>query len=839
MITTDATCGLCELPCGRQPVARVCEGSERLFCCMGCANVYAILLESGVLAAGQNIRETEVFRRSLELGLISNPATSNEPQRANPIDPRMPTKEMLLQLNGMWCSACAWLIERGLRSLPGVVSADVFFASDLAKITYCPQSLPPDHIAARIRKLGYEASEYAGDNNGVRSESRDLLVRLGVAAFLWANIMGFSTILYVGYFEQIAASASRVLPFVLWLLCTPLVFYCAWPILRTAALGVRNLQVRMESLLALGILSAYLLSAVQTVRGQTHLYFDTAAAIVTLVLAGKMVERAAKDRASRSIALLYRLMPKKVRVLTSAGERFVSIDALTTGQVFLVKAGERFPADGVVVDGETYVDESLLSGESAPVPKRTGDAVASGSLNAGGVIHVRATRIGDDSALAQIIHLVERALASRAPIERTVDRVCRIFVPSVVLLALVEFAVLLAMHAGVVPAMLRATTLLVIACPCALGLATPLAITAAVGRAAQQGLLITDSRVLESMGKIDVVVLDKTGTVTRGDFRLAEVSLARAHAETFAMAATGSGLADLPAEHKSEEIFLEEFLPVLAGIENYSEHLLGRAVTQYALDHRVVALDAADIEIHKGAGISGNVCGRQVFIGNQRMMTMGCCTMDADTETRMREFQQAGRTIALFGWDGTVQGVLGFGDQIKDGAAKMVEGLRARGLVVKMVTGDAWPTAAVVARQIGVDDFTAEATPAGKARIVEELQQAGKKVALIGDGVNDAPALAQADLGIAMGTGADIAMGAAPVVLVSGSLARLEDAFRLSEKTARVVRQNLFWAFFYNAIGIALALTGVVTPIFAAAAMFLSSTSVVANSMRLTRQEGR
>jgi heavy metal translocating P-type ATPase len=839
MITTGATCGLCELPCGRQPVTRVCEGSERLFCCMGCANVYAILLESGVLAAGQNIRETEVFRRSLELGLISNPATSNEAEPANPIDPRMPTKEMLLQVNGMWCSACAWLIERGLRGLPGVVSADVFFASDLAKVTYCPQFLPPDHIAARIRKLGYEASEYAGENEGARSESRDLLVRLGVAAFLWANIMGFSTILYVSYFEQIAASASRVLPYALWLLCTPLVFYCAWPILRTAVVGIRNLQIRMESLLALGILSAYTLSAVQTMRGQTHLYFDTAAAIVTLVLAGKMVERAAKDRASRSIALLYRLMPKKVRVLTATGERFVSIDALTAGQVFLVKAGERFPADGVVINGETYVDESLLSGESAPVPKRAGDAVASGSLNAGGVIQVRATRIGDDSALAQIIHLVERALSSRAPIERTVDRVSRIFVPCVVLLALAEFAVLLSLHAGVVPAMLRATTLLVIACPCALGLATPLAITAAVGRAAQQGLLIADSRVLETMGNIDVVVLDKTGTVTRGDFRLAEISLARAHAQAFAMAATGSGFADLPAGHESAEIFLEEFLPILAGIENYSEHLLGRAVTKYAIDHRVVALDAADIEIHKGAGISGNVCGRQVFIGNQRMMTMGCCTMDAETELRMREFQEAGRTIALFGWDGAVQGVLGFGDQIKDGAVEMVQRLRARGLIVKMVTGDAWPTAAVVARQIGVDDFTAEATPADKARIVEELQQSGKRVALIGDGVNDAPALAQADLGIAMGTGADIAMGAAPVVLVSGTLARLEDAFRLAEKTTRVVRQNLFWAFFYNAIGIALALTGVVTPIFAAAAMFFSSTSVVANSMRLARQEGR
>jgi copper chaperone CopZ len=236
MITTGATCGLCELPCGRQPVTRVCEGSERLFCCMGCANVYAILLESGVLAAGQNIRETEVFRRSLELGLISNPATSNEAEPANPIDPRMPTKEMLLQVNGMWCSACAWLIERGLRGLPGVVSADVFFASDLAKITYCPQSLPPDHIAARIRKLGYEASEYAGENESARSESRDLLVRLGVAAFLWANIMGFSTILYVSYFEQIAASASRVLPYALWLLWSSIAPgpFCAPPWLGSA-----------------------------------------------------------------------------------------------------------------------------------------------------------------------------------------------------------------------------------------------------------------------------------------------------------------------------------------------------------------------------------------------------------------------------------------------------------------------------------------------------------------------------------------------------------------------------------------------------------------------------
>jgi cation transport ATPase len=476
-------CGLCELPCGRHPVTRNFTEREIAFCCMGCANVYSILLESGTIASGQNIRDTEVFRRSLELGLISNPEAESAPQTT--IDPQAPTQEILLQVSGMWCSACAWLIEHALRGLPGVVSADVFFASDLAKVKYCPQYLPPDNISARIARLGYQAAEYGGENTAAKSESRDLLLRIGVAAFLWANIMGFSTILYVGYFEQIAPSASRIIPYFLLFLTTPLVFYCAWPILRAAAIGFRNLQIRMETLLSLGILSAYLLSAAQTLRGQTHLYFDTAAAITTLVLAGKLIERTAKDRAAHSISMLYRLMPKKVRIMSDAGERFLSIDGLEPDQVFVVKAGERIPADGIVVEGESYADESLLSGEAMPVAKCAGARVVSGSLNAGGLIQVRATRTGDESALAQIIRLVERALSSRTKIERTVDHVARIFVPAVVLLALAEFAVLFAMHMSIAEAMMRATTILIIACPCALGLATPLAITAAVGSASQ------------------------------------------------------------------------------------------------------------------------------------------------------------------------------------------------------------------------------------------------------------------------------------------------------------------------------------------------------------------
>ena len=739
----------------------------------------------------------------------------------------------------MWCSACAWLIERGLRSLPGVVSANVFFASDLAKIEYCPQYLPPDTIFARIAKLGYKASEQGEDNNAAKLEARDLLLRLGVAAFLWANIMGFSTILYVGYFEQISPSAGRILPYFLLALTTPLVFYCAWPILRAAAMGFQNMQVRMETLLSLGILSAYLLSAVKTMRGETHLYFDTAAAIVTLVLAGKLIERSAKDRAARAISMLYRLMPKKVRIISDAGERFVSIDALEPGQLFFVKAGERIPADGIVVEGETHADESLLTGEAAPVAKHVGDRVASGSLNAGGLIQVRATKTGDESALAQIIRLVERALSSRTSIERTVDRIARIFVPAVVLLAVADTAVLVATHTSIADAMMRATTILVIACPCALGLATPLAITAAVGSASQRGLLISDSSVLETLGEIDVVLLDKTGTVTRGDFSLVEFAVLETKVEALAMNVSEAARSRVRGRCESEEQFLDEMLPQLAGIEAFSEHLLGHAVVQYARDRRSQAIDAQAVEVRKGQGISGLVNDRRIYIGNRQLMLDSKCEVDRASEGCAQHWQEMGRTVAFFAWDGAVRGTLAFGDQIKPGAAEMVARLKARGKEIKLVSGDAGPTTSVVAEQIGVTDFIAEASPASKVQIIRELQKAGKRVALIGDGVNDAPALAQADLGIALGTGADIAMSAAPMVLMSGSLAKVEDAFRLAALTRSIVRQNLFWAFFYNIAGVALAISGVLTPIVAAAAMLFSSASVVANSMRLSLRKGK
>jgi heavy metal translocating P-type ATPase len=849
-MSQGAPCTLCQLPSGRRPVLRDFGGrgdgrvgaQELIFCCMGCANVYSILLESGMIASGQDLRETEIFRRSLELGLVSNPEVAAEAAAAD-ADPNTPSREVLLQVGGMWCSACAWLIEHGVRGLPGVLSCEVFFTSDVAKVRYNPQALPTETIVARIRKLGYRAEEFSGENTAARAEQRDLLQRLGVAGFLYVNIMGFSAILYVGYFQNISASASRVVPLLLWILATPLVFYCAWPILRAALAGARNLQIRMETLLALGILAAYFVSAGQVLAHRTHVYFDTAAAIVTFLLAGKLIERAAKDRASGAVALLYRLMPSKVRLLSAAGERFVTIEALEPGEVFVVKAGERIPADGVVLEGDSYADESLLSGEATPVNKHPGDTVVSGSLNAGSVLKVRATRIGPESTLAQIIRLVESALGSRTELERAVDRVSRIFVPAVVVLTLGVLAVLLARHAGVAYSLMRATTILVIACPCALGLATPLAITAAVGQASARGILVSNSRVLETITRIGAVVLDKTGTVTQGDFRLLEFSLAPAAAAGVADGASvdaAEGVADDAAESEAVR-FHGEWLPLLAGVESYSEHLLGRAVLQYAGEQKAAASEASEVAIHKGAGITGRAAGRRLFLGNQLMVQQVGAELPPPLAERAAAWQEAGYTVVFFGGEGTAgwttQGALAFGDRIKSGAAEMVAHLRQRGIQVSLLSGDSWATTGVVARQIGVESFTAEATPESKARAIAALQQKGLQVAVIGDGVNDAPALAQADLGIALGTGADIAMSAAPVVLVSGSLAKVEEAFELAHGASRIIRQNLFWAFIYNVAGISLAVTGVLTPIMAAGAMLCSSASVVGNSMRLMRAQ--
>ncbi len=808
----EAVCHLCGLAFA-QPVEGRFADEVRSFCCVGCMNVYAILRESGVLQPGVDIRDTELFRESLRLGLISNRAQS---EATLPIPPGTETVEAVYLVTGMWCSSCAWLIEHALGGERGVVSVEVLFASDLLRLRYCPQYLPPDRIAKRVAKLGYRLQPYDPSSGPDHAETRDLVLRTGVAAFLWLNVMALSLVIYASYWEAISDPARRIVPLVLLLLATPAVFYSAWPILRSAVRGVAAGALRMEVLIGLGILAAYGYSATQIFTGGHHYYFDTACAVVTLVLAGKLVERRAKQRTAESTALLYRMMPRKARVLDRGRERFVSIEALQAGMEFLVKPGERIPADGVVIGGNSHVDESILTGESAPVAKSADAAVAGGSLNVGGVLQIRATRVGAESTLAQIVRSVEQAMSTRSQVERMVDRVSRRFVPAVILIACLTCAAGLAGGLTAFAALMRSIAVVVIACPCALGIATPLAITATVGTASRRGILIRDSRILETFRQIGVVILDKTGTVTEGEFQVLEMLPAR-------VLAGGAGAAQISP------------LAAAAAVEAFSEHPIGRATVRHARDQGITIPAARDIMVRRGLGISGRVDGAEVTVGSRRMIREAGVTLDPEIDSAAALWESRGATAAWIACNGELAGAFALGDRIRPDAAWLVSRLRRSGIRTVLISGDSESTTAWTAAAIGAQEYCAGVLPEQKVAAVQGFQQAGARVAMVGDGINDAPALAAADVGIALGSGSDLAMQAAPVVLVGCSLDRVIEAFDVASAGFRVVRQNLFWAFFYNTAGIALAVAGILSPIAAAAAMVISSLTVIGNSLRLRR----
>jgi len=773
------SCTLCGLASG-----------ESEFCCAGCRNVHAILVESGVVSTGQDFRDTELFRRSLELGLIS---TAPEAPAGGPLPPGAETRETVFHVGGMWCASCGWLIEHSLTRLRGVASAEVAFASDLLKVRYCPQYLPRERLVERVASLGYRATEYTGSSAPADAERKDLLLRTGIAAFLWMNVMTFSLVVYAGYFEPVTAGYSRSIPFLLMALATPAVFYCAAPVLRIAWAGARAGRLRMESLLAMGILMAYAYSSVQAFRGDNRVYFDTVCAIVTLVLTGKIIERGARHGAMRTLALLHRMMPAKARVIQDGRERFIGVDALAVGAIFRVKPGERIAADGIVVEGRSHTDESVLTGESAPVAKTVGDQVVSGSINTEGVLEVRATRVGADSTLARIVRTVEQSAASRTTMERSVDRASRLFIPTVLALAAVTFAAWLARTGQPGTALMHSIAVLVIACPCSLGIATPLALTAAVGAAGRRGILVGDTRVLETIRGVDIVILDKTGTATVGEFALLETA-----GDTSRMAE-------------------------LAAVEAWSQHPVARALAGQAAG----LPRASGVEVWPGRGIAGTVAGTRYFLGNRALAEQLGATVPA--------FPSFAGSTVYFGWEGAVHGALSFGDRARPDAARLCADLRRRGIRTMLLSGDTSAATRAVAAGIGTDEWIAEALPERKLAVIAELQRRGSLVAMIGDGVNDAPSLARADLGIALATGADIAIHAAPLVLMGRPLTAVCEALDLARRCFAIVRQNLFWAFAYNVVGISLAMAGVLNPILAAGAMVLSSLSVIGNSQRLAR----
>ncbi len=797
-MSASGTCELCGAAATKNPQLQTFRELELRFCCPGCLNVYAILLESGAIEAGVDLRTTDLYLESQRLGLLN---------RVEPVTPAIPegaeTKEALYQLSGMWCAACGWVVEHALRREAGIVTAEVLFTSDLLRVTYCPQLLPPAIIPERVQALGYRATEFGTEPEGDRRDWQDMLLRLGIAGAMWMNVMLFSLVIYASYWEGIAGWAQQAVPFILMALALPAVLYSAWPIHRIAWFGIKTGHLRMEALISTGVLAAFFYSSAQAFLGGKHFYFDTACAIVTLVLAGKALERNAKDRSARAIAMLHRLLPKKARLRIDGQDHFVAIEALELGALLLVKPGERIPADGVVVTGHSAVDESVVTGEADPRAKAPGDQVICGSLNTAGVLELRVTRCGEDSTLAQIVKSVQGALASKSPLERTVDQVSRVFIPAVLALAALTVIVCLGRGLPVTEALLRGIAVLVIACPCALGIATPLATTAAIGAASRQGIIIRDVRVLETFRRVDLLLLDKTGTVTEGDFRVRHAAL--------------------------------EHFDLVAGLESYSEHPLAHAVMRHAAEQGLGPLDASGIEVRPGRGLLGTVAGRRVVVGNRRLLGEEGVSLSPVLQQLSQGWEAAGLTVAFAAVDGVSVGALAFGDRPRGEAAAVIAELRARGVRTVLLSGDAAATTERIALAVGVDEWVGGVSPEEKAETVRRYQAAGQVVAMVGDGVNDAPALAAADLGIAMGSGADLATHAAPVVLMRDSLTRITSVFRLAAITLRVLKQNLFWAFFYNTLGISLAMTGVLNPILAAAAMVASSLSVIANSMRLGR----
>jgi len=742
-------------------------------------------------------------------------------------------------VEGMTCAACATRIEKGLAKLPGVASASVNLAMETVRVEYTPGAVSIEEMQDKVAKLGYKATpkrdEAGADPERRRAaEARRQRNKLLISAILSLPLL-WSMVGHFSFTSWIYVPELFMNPWFQLALATPVQFYIGRSFYAGAYKALRNGSANMDVLVSLGTSAAFFYSLYLTfdwsasgapVHHAPSLYYETSAILITLVLLGKLFERLAKGRTSEAIKSLMGLQAKTALVVRDGAEMTIPVEEVVRGDIVLVRPGDKVPVDGEVLEGESSVDESMLTGESLPVSKKAGDAVIGATINKNGRLRIRATKVGKDTALAQIVKVVEEAQGSKAPIQRVADVISGIFVPIVVGIAIVAFLVwyFFAEPWDFAGALEKAIAILVIACPCALGLATPTSIMAGSGRAAEFGILFKGGEHLEITQGIDTVVLDKTGTVTKGKPELTDVLVAEGAA----------GAAEADAE-LNEGDKAARLLRLVGAAEKDSEHPLAEAIVAGIRERGIDLPAAASFEAIPGYGVVAAVDGKQVLVGTRRLMEReGVEVADAASEA-MTRLESAGKTAMLAAIDGEYAGLIAVADTVKETSAAAIERLRAMGIEVVMITGDNARTAAAIAEQVGISRVLAEVLPAGKADEVKRLQAAGKKVAMVGDGINDAPALATADIGMAVGTGTDVAMEAADVTLMRGDLASIPDAIEMSRRTMRNIRQNLFWALGYNTIGIPIAAIGLLAPWVAGAAMALSSVSVVLNALRLQR----
>ena len=733
------------------------------------------------------------------------PTTKTAPGVGSGPSPGSPAG-VAFSVSGMTCGSCAARVEKVLAHQEGVERAAVNFATARADVVFDPGRVRVDDLVTAIAKIGYGLAPAEADAPTDGVEADDVLEARWLRRVLVAWPLGLAVlVLSMAWMHEPWARWST------FALTVPVQFWAGWPFLSQAAMRARSRQANMDTLIAIGTLAAFVYSAANVVFGEHHSdhYFDSAALIIAFLLLGRYFEARARSRAFGAVRTLLELGAKDARVVVDGEERLVPVAQVRVGDLLLVRPGEKIPVDGEVVDGRSAVDESMLTGESVPVDKAPGDTVAGATVNAQGALTVRATAVGADTVLARIVRLVEEAQGTKAPVQRLADRVAGLFVPAVLVLATATFLGWWVLADDPRGGLVAAVAVLIIACPCALGLATPTAIMVGTGRGATLGILIKGGEVLERSKRIDTVVFDKTGTLTTGEMALTDV---------------------VPDDGDTDDL-----LRTAAALEQSSEHPVGRAVVA-AAQFRLGAIPAAEeFEAVAGHGVRARVGGTPVWVGRARLLDEAGLARSSAVDEAAERLEAEGRTVVFAGWDGRVRGVLAVADTMRPDAPAAVADLRAMGIDVVMLTGDNRRTGEAIASAAGITRVRAEVLPGDKLAEVRRLQDDGRVVAMVGDGINDAPALVQADLGIAIGTGTDVAIESSDITLLSADLSGVATAIRISRRTFRTILQNLGWAFGYNVAALPLAVAGALDPVVAGAAMAFSSVSVVANSLRLYR----
>ena len=718
-----------------------------------------------------------------------------------------------LAITGMSCAACSARIEKKLGRMPGITQAAVNLTTEKASVEYDPGVLGVSDIVRAVESLGYGAIVEEEKSKDAEKAARDK----EIGTLKWTLVVSavLSLPLVLGMLLSLFGLNIPLLhnPYFQLILATPVQFGIGYRFYRHAFLALRAKSANMDVLIAMGTSAAYFFSLYNLffepakMGGMKDLYFEASAVIITLILLGKYFEAIAKGRTSEAIKKLMGLQAKTARVIRDGAEKDIPVESVVAGDVVVVRPGEKVPVDGKILTGSSAIDESMLTGESLPVDKKPGDSCIGATVNRFGTFTFEATKIGKDTILAQIVKMVEDAQGSKAPIQKIADRVAGVFVPTVIGIAVVTFVGWLIATGDFSRALISAVSVLVIACPCSLGLATPTAIMVGTGKGAENGILFKGGEHLETAGKLNAVVLDKTGTITKGTPELTDVI------------ALGT--------------MSRDDLTLLAAVaEKKSEHPLGAAVYESGKGQFETIPDPNLFEAIPGRGVKATIGGRTVLVGTRKLMVERGIDPAAVNGT-METLEDDGKTAMLLAVDGQLEAILAVADTIKPGARAAVDELRQMGIDVYMLTGDNRRTAQAIARQAGIESVLAEVLPEHKAEEIVRLQKSGKKVAMVGDGINDAPALATADIGMAVGTGTDVAIEAADITLMRGELSAIPAAIRLSKKTMRKIRQNLFWAFFYNIIGIPFAAFGILNPMIAGGAMAFSSVSVVTNSLSL------